>query len=120
MAKFVSVDSVSYDAPTNTLRASLKDIDGKETGFEMDGLAFAELMGQANLKNAVARHLQVGRPLPLIPVTGVQTGMASHGEPKQYSMVLSIMAHQMGLLHFFLPPEVEIALREKLKGAQPS
>ena len=115
MARFVSVAGVNYDAKSNTLKARLTTADGAESDFEIDGLAFAELMGQANIKNAVYHHHRAGRELPLMPVVGVQTGSASHGDPKQYGMGLSLIVPQMGILHFFLPGEVEMALREKLK-----
>lgn len=115
MAKFVSVAHAKYEGSVNTLKAQLTDANGKEIDFEIDGLAFAELMGLANITNAVFHHHQAGRELPLMTVTGIQTGVASHGDPKQFGMVLSLLVPQTGILHFLLPAEVEMALRAKLQ-----
>ena len=106
---------VQYDIGSNTLRAKLKAQDGSQSDFQIDGPAFAELMGLANITNAVIHQFHARREMPLIPVTGIHTGPASHGEPRQHGMSLTLLVQQMGALHFFLPPDLETALRERLE-----
>ena len=115
MARYVAVSDVQYDIGSNTLRAKLKAQDGSQSDFEIEGTAFAELMGLANITNAVIHHFHARREMPLIPVTGIHTGPASHGEPRQYGMSLTLLIQQMGALHFFMPADLEGALRERLQ-----
>ena len=115
MARYVAVSGVQYDIGSNTLRAKLKAQDGSQSDFEIEGPAFAELMGLANITNTVIHHFHARREMPLIPVIGIHTGPASHGEPRQYGMSLTLLIQQMGALHFFLPPDLESALLERLK-----
>lgn len=120
MAKFTSVLSAKYDKKGASVRATLKDEDGKESEIEFDGITFAELMALASIDHLVFRHHLAGRALPLIAATGLQTGSVSYGDPKEYGMGLSLFVPQFGVLHFFLPGPVETALREKLKSGQAS
>lgn len=114
MARYVAVSDVQYDMGSNTLRAKLKAQDGSQSDFEIEGPAFAELMGLANITNSVIHHFHARREMPLIPVNAIHTGLASHGQPTQHGMSLTLLIPQMGALHFFLPPALEIALRERL------
>jgi hypothetical protein len=114
MARYVAVSNVQYDIGSNTLRAKLKAQDGSSSDFEIEGAAFAELMGLASITNAVIHHFHARREMPLIPVNALHTGLASHGEPRQQGMSLTLLIPQMGALHFFLTPALEIALRERL------
>lgn len=114
MARFVAVSNVQYDIGSNTLRARLKAQDGSQSDFEIEGAAFAELMGMANITNSVIHHFHARREMPLIPVNAIHAGLASHGEPPQHGVSLTLLIPQMGALHFFLPPGLEAALREQL------
>jgi hypothetical protein len=115
MARYVAVSDVQYDKGSNVLRAKLRAQDGSQSDFEIEGPAFAELMGLANITNAVIHHFHARREMPLIPVNAIHTGLASHGEPREHGMSLTLLIPQMGALHFFLPPALEIALRERLQ-----
>jgi hypothetical protein len=117
MAKLVSVDAVAYDKDSNTLDATLTDANGEKVNLQIDGFAFATLMGMANLKNAVANHHQKGRELPWFRVAGIQVGAVSN-HTGDTGFGLTLLVEQMGLLNFLLPGPIEKSLRDKLQAPQ--
>jgi hypothetical protein len=115
MARLVSFEGGGYDGNTHTVKGRFTDENGQQTILEIEGLAFAQFVGVASIEHLVFRRQQVGQELPLIAATGIQTGAGSLGDPKEYGMILSLLVPRLGILNFFLPDEVEKALREKLR-----
>ena len=120
--KITAALHAKYDPKTNILAAQLRDDKGDVVSIDFDGVAFASLMGLANLTNAIAHHVQSGKELPPIWVDGLNTGTQSFEHPKTgttFGMALVLLVPGLGILNFFLPPEVEKSLREKLKPPAP-
>ena len=115
--KLVSVKNVVYNEKTKSITAKFRTAAGPSLDIEIDGGAFVNLMGQANLQNSIAHHAIQNKDLPLLSVIGIQTGTAQIQDSNQYQMLLSLLVPQIGMLHFALPIEVETALREKLSSS---
>lgn len=115
--KITGARQASYNPKTNLLKTKVIDEHGKEVQLDFDGVAFAALAGLANITNAVAHHIQKGAQLPMLWVDGLQTGHQSFVHPKlgkQYGSGIVFVVPGMGILSFFLPKDLELALRQNL------
>jgi hypothetical protein len=118
MPKITKAVSAQYDGKTNTVTATGETADGETIGIEIDGIAWAQLIGQATIEHLVFKQIQLGQSAPWLTAIGVQTGHVSNSKTGEHSFGLSLLVPNGGVMHFLLPPSVEKALREKLTPPQ--
>jgi hypothetical protein len=113
--KFTGLRSATYEPATNLVKARFITASGQPLDVDIDGEAFMNLMGQANLTNESLRHRSLNQDMPLMVVAGFQMGTAQVEGTDEKQLVLSLIVPQLGKLNFVFPPPAEAALRERLQ-----